>query len=296
MRRALPVLGFVLLVVCLSSLHIIPWQWSLGVVTAASAGYLWLRWRRQQPPTLPRSQYKQPLSLPVGDPPEPPATQITVVESTSQGDPDEPENPTEQYLDVGPSPAPIPTSVAETHAALYDHHFRVYWFIERIIGGWLLFILLCVSVAVTAANNWVALVNDKTLNTAWSHIGDALFVLALLLALQTAYYWVKWNVTRFVVTKDAYAMPSAMPGPFTFKTPMIRTFEATYDIKQNWLDRRLKTCRLAYDDKKESKIDDIFRSVKWLPYPDELREACGSPPIRKPTFREQRKQRRQSTS
>jgi hypothetical protein len=256
-----------------------------------------MRWWQQRPPTIPQSLHKQPLSLPIGDPPKPATPPITIVESASENEEkDTPDDPGEHYVDVGPSPAPIPKSVAETHAALYDHHFKVYWLIERIAGGWLLFILLCVGVWFTAANNWVALAKNDTINTAWSHIGDALLVLLLLLCLQTAYYWVKWNVTRFVVTKDAYAMPSAMPGPFTFKTPMIRTFEATYEIKQNWLDRRLKTCRLNYDDKKESRIDDIFRVVKWLPYPDELREACGSPPVRKLTLRELRRMRRRSTS
>lgn len=91
--------------------------------------------------------------------------------------------------------------------------------------------------------------------------------------------WIKWSGTHLIITEESKQLQRALPWPFEVNAPaMPNKIGTVQDVKQTFVDRLFGTCRLFSDIKAEG--DEVFHSIKWLPYPKELRQALGQRPLR----------------
>lgn len=280
LRRVIA-LGAVALLICMLHVYgLVSWQISMGLLIAATLVFA-VRKRKAATPitsvTVPTPVAAPTPSMPVH---KPAATHVvtTVSDDTDEMEP--------VFVDVGPDPKPVPQSVKDTHATLYDHGPRWMWLFERIAGLWLLLLALLVAIIYTDNQGWLAREIEPWL---W----DLLLLATAAVGFATVYYRAKWLTLRFVVSAESFSMPYSVFWPFNDDTPTVKFKDVTYRIRENWIDKLFHTARVQVAGKKDSEpngdIDNVFNLVKWLPFPDELRVAIGSPPMRKSRRRLRRK-------
>jgi hypothetical protein len=161
----------------------------------------------------------------------------------------------------------VSTEQTEDNPSLYRHNFSVIPVIFKMVFVVILWVLLLVTALIMMTQViWV------------------IFGIATIIGPAYCYYIaLRWNGEEFVVNNEWYERPLTMPFPFTSSTPAIRRTEiGQYKIRQTFIDKMIRTCRLFSDTPVEN--DEKFHNVKWLTHPAELRRATGISAPRKNSY------------
>jgi hypothetical protein len=177
-----------------------------------------------------------------------------------------PPSTTERIPVIPPMPSQLPRSASQPAppAILYDHRPKPIPAIGYSLLAAAILTLLCLLGASTQISGiWVFVA-----------------ICGVIAAVFSYWQWVRWRGVQLIITEESKQLQRALPWPFEVRAPtMPNKIGTVQDVKQTFLDRLFGTCTLFSDIKAEG--DEVFHNIKWLPYPDELRQALGQRPLRR---------------